>query len=275
MNPKEIILYDLETTNDNQDPNHSAQIVQASIMKTKGHSIAMEPTSDLFYPTVPIDYEAMAVHHITNEMVFWKPSFLWSELEKELKMHIAKDGILIAHNAAFDNTVLKNYGINPGLSICTMKLAKHIFYGHEEIKNHKLQYLRYVLKADDRIRLHTKHKITPHDARSDVWVLYGVRMELTILLAKEMTTKYQQETWVASQPSRHDLIAKQLEITRNPVLLYRMQFWKYRGERYQDIATKDKWYFERCKKSMTDIDEDTAYTINFYLDNPTQPWLPF
>ncbi len=194
MNPKDIILYDLETTNDNQDPTCPAQICQASIMKTQETKITLEPTSDLFYPTTPIECEAMAVHHITNEMVVGKTSFEASELQREIKTHIAKDGILVAHNAAFDNTVLKNYGINPGLTICTMKLAKHLFYGNEQIKNHKLQYLRYVLKADERIKKHTNHKIIPHDAKSDVRVLYGVRVELSIFLAKTMAAKHQQDT---------------------------------------------------------------------------------
>jgi DNA polymerase III epsilon subunit-like protein len=69
-----------------------------------------------------IAIKAMAVHHITNEMVGDKPPFRDSAVYHQLSDLISDDNnIVVAHNARFDIGMLQNEGIDPPRVICSRK----------------------------------------------------------------------------------------------------------------------------------------------------------
>lgn len=70
--------------------------------------------SALFKPPVPISYESMAVHHITNKMVADKPAFKFSTEHAEVAKRFAdEETVFIAHNAIFDLGMLAKEGLVP------------------------------------------------------------------------------------------------------------------------------------------------------------------
>ena len=95
----------------------------------------------LFKPIGGFDYMNIMVHGITREHVHNKPNFAqsWPEIEEYLRGRI-----LIAHNAAFDISVLRktleSYGIQKPTAKygCTMRMAKKLWPHHY---NHKLNTL--------------------------------------------------------------------------------------------------------------------------------------
>ena len=80
---------------------------------------------EYFKPPVPISIEAMSVTHITNRMVADKPPFADSPMKAELERLLA-DGVLVAHNAKFDKTMLELEGLRVPRFICTLRVARHL-----------------------------------------------------------------------------------------------------------------------------------------------------
>lgn len=245
---KKLVFFDVESTGANE--NRDDEIVQI-------YYTATHPTWSwtiwrwqYFRSTKPISYWAMAMHHITNEDVKTKQPFQGSVEEQEIREYLNEWRIFVAHNIAFDAGMLDNYGINLPRSqqICTMKLARHIFYGVDECEQFSLQYLRYFLWLQFAIHL------TPHDAHSDVTVLTWLYSNLINRLCSKYEIKDADEA-----------IQKAVQITKENSLLYKIPFGKYRGERFEDIAKKDPGYFQRCLDKMDNLSDDQRYTIKHYL----------
>ncbi|STR63307.1 exodeoxyribonuclease X [Klebsiella michiganensis] len=85
----------------------------ASVDIVDGH--ITNPMSHLVRPDRPISPQAMAIHHITEEMVADKP---W--IEEIVPLYMGSPWY-VAHNASFDRRVLPEM---QGEWICTMKLAR-------------------------------------------------------------------------------------------------------------------------------------------------------
>ncbi|WP_277420200.1 exonuclease domain-containing protein, partial [Serratia marcescens] len=62
--------------------------------------VICNPISDLVRPLEPISFEAMAIHHITEEMVADAPL-----IDDVIDRYLGAD-IYVAHNAAFDREKL-------------------------------------------------------------------------------------------------------------------------------------------------------------------------
>lgn len=192
---------------------------------------------ELFNPGRPIAIEAMAVHHITNEMVQDKPPFKGSPACENLKSLLNIDrGIVVAHNAKFDVDMLEREGIRADRAICTYKLSRYLDK-EGTIPQYNLQYLRYYLKLDI--------EAVPHSALGDILVLEG--------LFRRIRARF-------DPAGEEDAAAQMLKISNEPVLIARMPFGKHKG-RLMDQVPKD--YLEWLQK--TDIDEDLAYTVNHHL----------
>jgi len=193
----------------------------------------------LFKPPLPISIEAMSITHITNEMVADEPKFDGSPEQKELQEKFDDGGVLVAHNAQFDLGFLLKEGMElPKEHICTLKVSHH-FDKEGELGKNNLQYLRYFY--DIKIGEET----TAHDAMGDVIVL------------QELFEFYH----------KHYSIAEMVEISSKPILLKKMPFGKYRGQKFEEIAVKDLDYLLWARKAMTDIDENMRHTINYWIKN--------
>jgi exodeoxyribonuclease X len=199
-------------------------------------------THEFFKPAAPISVDAMATHHITNEMVADKPTFIDSDLYKALS-ELLPVSIVVAHNAAFDIGILETEGLKVPNYICTYKVARAID-SQGTIPRYSLQYLRYYLKLN-------VNGVTAHDAAGDVQVLEALFDRLKAKMEVE----------------------KMQEVSKQPVLLRHLQFGKYKGQLIRDIAQNDPGYLEwllREKQkdqsaSPWGRDDDLIYTLKQHL----------
>ena len=198
-----------------------------------------EIVNELFKPPLPIEIDAMCVHHITNEMVENKPVFKDSiEYQKLVDLFNDDKNILVAHNAKFDVDMLIKEDIHPKKVICSLKIARHLD-PNGVIPRYSLQYLRYFLGI--------KIEATAHDALGDILVLEKLFERLFAKMSKDIGPAAVED--------------KMMDISSKPVLLTRMFFGKHKGERFRDIpADYLKWL-----SGKDDLDEDMQFTLGHYL----------
>ena len=98
-----IIMLDTETTG-NKDED---RICQLSYIVANENLEIEEIHNELVKPPIPISYEAMAVHHITNEMVEDKPLLKHTQAYKRLKELNSAENMVVIHNSKFDLDMLK------------------------------------------------------------------------------------------------------------------------------------------------------------------------
>jgi DNA polymerase III epsilon subunit-like protein len=209
-----------------------------------------------FKPKIDISFGAMAVHHITPEMVADKhyfentplpkenihPEYKGDDLVEYLKF-LAEKYIWVAHNAEFDLEVLGKKGIEIPKYICTLKVARNaLTEGNRDLESYRLQFLRYYLglyKDED------KDHITAHDALSDVYFLrdlFHYLLNNTKLSAQQM-----------------------MIISKQPQIIREVRFGKYSGKTLQEIARLDREYLIWIVENMTDK-EDLVWNAKRVLD---------
>lgn len=189
-----------------------------------------------------IELEAMAIHHITDEMIEDLPIFEKDENYNNL-INILKNDIFVAHNTNFDYREVLNgiYNIEIENRICTLKLARRLL---PKLPKHSLQYLRYYFKLD------FGEKIDPHAALSDVIVLKWVFYKLLEIARLAFPNK-----------SDEEIIEAFIKLEKEPCLLYSVEFWKYKWSKWSDIP---KDYLDWIVKS-NQFDEDIVHTAKHYL----------
>lgn len=197
-----------------------------------------------FKPPLPISFEAMATHHITEKMVADATPFADSPVKGEMQAFL-DNCIMVAHNAIFDKEMLEREGLTVPRYICTLKVVQALF----DEPSYKLQVLRYKYNLDI--------EATAHDALGDVLVLEKLFSGLV--------------NGFYGTPYFKDPIAEMLEITQRPVLLRRIGFGKHKGTAFSDIP---KDYLAWLAK-QPENDPDLVYTLNYYLKPAaeTQPTL--
>lgn len=198
-----------------------------------------------FKPEKPMTVKAMSVTHITNRMLEGKPPFAGSDLQQDLRAHL-EEGVMVAHNAAFDAEMLEAEGVPVPRFICTLKLARHLD-SECEIPEYNLQYLRYHhgVEVDG----------TAHGAVVDVLVLEKVYA----ILAEQLTKKERVEGEKA--------LERMMEISRQPSLIKRFTFGKYNGLRIADVAAQDPGYIDWLygqKQSSPKDETDWIFTLERY-----------
>lgn len=234
-----LLYFDTETTDI-----QTKDIIQLAIITEEGkkHNIFFKPVQE-------ISFSAMAVHHITPEMVENSPSFEEATTEdgrnlKEYLKELAREYIWVAHNAAFDMEVLEKKGVEIPNYICTFKLARNIFTeGNRDLESYALQYLRYYLglyKNED------KEHVTAHDALSDVCFLRDL-------------FKYMQKNSKLS-------IENMKSISKEPAFIRNINFGKYAGKTIDEIAVEDRGYLEWMRQNLTDKD-DLMWNIDRVLSS--------
>lgn len=140
-------------------------------------------------------------------------------------LNIEGRGTLVAHNAPFDAAFL---GHDPSTWLDTLRLAKHTW---PDAENHKLQYLRYwlPLEVDDR-------GIPAHRALGDALV--------TAALANVLLPQIDDPWTLQATPVRQE------------VCRFGKKHW---GALWSDVPGS---YLNWMKKNVTDLDEDTQYTLD-------------
>jgi len=232
-----LIFLDTETTSVKPDN----KLVQLAYREENS-----EIVDELFKPAEKIEFGAMAVHHITTEMVMDKETFVGSNHHQKLQ-NILNGNILVAHNASFDIRVLENEGIKTDKYIDTLNVARHLIKNSE---SHSLQYLRYSLNL--------KVEAKAHDAKGDIIVLEKLFEYLMDLLNENM--------------NKSSKINKMLELTITPVLLKKFQFGKYNGKTFEEVSLINRdylsWlYKSEMQKAETERNAQLVFTLACHLKN--------
>jgi len=107
-------VIDTETTGLEGGPETVVEIASVDIVD----GVICNPMSDFVKPQVPIGFEAMAIHHITEDMVAGAPV-----LSEVIDRYLGAD-IYVAHNAKFDSAKLPQIDAP---WVCTAKLARALY----------------------------------------------------------------------------------------------------------------------------------------------------
>ena len=233
-----IIFFDTETTG----------IDEGDRLCQIGYKIGDETFMELYKPPLTIPPGASAVHHITNEMVKDRPAFIDSSDYKTIKsLFESKNSIVVAHNMAFDFSMIKKEGINPVNTICTLRVARYLDK-ESKIAKHNLQFLRYALNIEI--------AATAHDALGDVFVMEQLYYRL---LKKIM---------VEENLNEKEAIAKMIEISSRPSLMRVFSFGKHVGKKVEEVLVTNKDYLEwlLAEKEKKGLGEDDwIYTLRHFL----------
>ena len=231
-----LIYLDLETTGlEEEDRLCALGIIVVETNTTKCYESYVKASRK-------VRAEAMAVHHITNEMLVDAPDFEKSEVFEVLKRYNNTETILLGHNINFDIAMLAKEGfVWQGGIIDTLKCARHLI---DEIDRFSLQYLRYEL------RLYAKEVV---EAKK-LDITLRAHTALSDALHVKLLHEYLQE-------SADD--ERLMELTLTPALIKKFLFGKHKNSYIEEVAMKDKSYLQWLLKQ--EIDEDLSYSIQHYL----------
>ncbi len=240
------VLFDTETTG-NQEPDRIIQ-VGAMIVHSKDE---IEVLDELCMAPVPITVEAMEVHNITPELIKDKGLYDETDFALKLQQFNQKENYLIAHNIAFDLSMLEKEGFeNHYTLIDTLRCAKHLL---PDSPNHRLQYLRYALELYQIEEAEAQKlgiTIKAHDAIGDVLVM-------KLLLSK--LVRLTQEKFAGINPMQ-----KLAELTQTPVMMKTFKFGKYKDREIAEVVNEDRGYITWMRANL-DLDEDMTFTLDYYL----------
>jgi exodeoxyribonuclease X len=193
----------------------------------------------LYKPAVPITFEAMSVHHITNEAVANLPMLEGIPNRKaEIQSYLDRN-IMVAHNAPFDVEILRREGLEPKQVIDTLKVVQNLF----DLSMYKLQFLRYNFGLE-------VTQVRAHDAEGDIEVLEALFNYLFNFMARQNPGLGETE-----------IINQMLKWTAEPLLLRKISFGKYTGKKFEDIP-KD---YLTWLSGQSNLSEDLKFTIKHYL----------
>ena len=189
------------------------------------------PTSFLMNikPDAEPNYSAIAVHHITDDMLVGAKNR--DEAVDAMREAMAGAPFVAAHKASFEMQWLKH--LTPARWICTWKVACCLY---PDLKEHNLQFLRYALKLDCDPEL----AMPPHRAAPDAYVCARL---LQHFVHKGLT------------------FANMAQLSAKPCLLPFITFGNHIGERWYDVPRS---YLEWVEKNIKD-DEDIQFTVKRWL----------
>lgn len=204
-----------------------------------------EVFSDLVKNEETMSSNAMAIHHITPEMLEDELPLRRTPSFRILEKLNRPENILVMQNAPFDLSVLANHDFFwQGIVVDTLVCAKHLL----STQRHSLQFLRYELglyKQEALIAEAMEITIEAHRALGDVIV--------TKLLLNHLLEYVDQNM---------DAL---VELSNQPALLKSVGFGKYRGQSFELAVPADREYFLWCLNSFDKLTKDARSTIEYYL----------
>jgi DNA polymerase III epsilon subunit-like protein len=237
---KKIVFLDTETTG-----NEAKDLLCQLAYKVYGTD---ETYSELFKPPMPIPPEVSMITHISNKMVNDKPAFRESPDYAKIKTLLESDDtVMVAHNAKFDDAMVKKEGITPAHTICTRRVARYLDKNNV-IPQYRLQYLRYYLDIEIEAQA--------HDALGDVLVLEKLFERLFDKIKKEENL------------TDEEAVEKMIEISKKPCMMNLFTFGKYNSKTVKEVSQTDPGYLEWMlaqKEQNPDNEEDWIYTLRHHL----------
>lgn len=221
-------VLDVETTG--FDPTKDAIVELGACLVTMDdeHPRVAAPQAWLTDPSMPIPPQAKAVHHITDKMVYGKPSpevLIRSQFGGDQPLDGAV--VCVAHNAPFDRGFLEAAGFPQWPRwLCTYRLAMHLWAEAPAFGNEVLRYWLGLDEKDLYLR-HPDHDLPAHRAGHDARVTGTILAEL--LKHCSMT---------------HD-VDELIEYANSPVVLKGlMGFGKHHDWTWAECADKDPGYLD-------------------------------
>jgi len=191
--------------------------------------ISMEPVwhAELTNPGMPVEPEAEKVHGISTAMIQGArhPQQVLEEL-----LHV---DAFVAHNARFE----KGFWLpEKKVWICTLKSSRQFILGSQAYNNTALrQHLGFDMRED----FNPAFAMPAHRAGPDTYVTAFLLMDLL------------------KRASFDDLV----RVSGQAQLLVECSFKKYRGQPWEKVPSD----YMRWLKGLPNLDEDVAYTIDYYL----------
>lgn len=185
-------------------------------------------------PGIDISFEAMATHHITDDMVVGAISE--TEAIEKISTIASSVDYFVAHNADFDAKILSSVSVD---WICTLKLARMFL---PQAPSHKLQILRYWIGLDEPV---CTKSLYPHRALYDA----AFCMQLYRFMKSEFNFTDEEAA----------------QITSEPCILHTVPFGKYKGKSMKELA----FDFDYCDWLFrnTDVSDDLSFSIDWYRNN--------
>ena len=231
-----LIYLDLETTGLEEED----RICSLGLIVQNSDTV--ETYEELIKPSRKVRPEAMAVHHITNEMLKDASSFESTVTRNFLQKYNSDENILVGHNISFDLAMLAKEGfLWKGGVVDTLKCSRHLI---DEIDRFSLQFLRYELglyKGEMKEAEVMGIKLQAHNALSDAFHVRLLHHYLNEMADDEAL----------------------MELTVTPVLIKKFAFGKYKDHYLEEVAMNDAGYLRWMLDQS--IDEDLEYSIKHYL----------
>ena len=182
----------------------------------------------LINPGMPIPPAVSAVHHITDAMVADAPSI--EEFFGRFPALKSQPIVFIAHNAKFDMGFLKNFFHEDSQTLCTVRLAKHVY---PDLENYKLQTIRYTFGLDAG---------RAHSADGDTMVLVNFLKHVA------------QETGMT--------VAEMIEVAKAPIAVKKMPFGMHKGKA---LTALPKDYVKWALGNIDNLDPDLRLALEAVL----------
>lgn len=235
-----IIVLDTETTGMFEKD----RICQLSFLVLNEEFEIEEVHNDLCKPPLPISYEAMAIHHITPEMLEGEPSCMQTKAYKRLcELNVAHN-LLVIQNAAFDLGMLAKEGFSSQMNLIDTFRILRAYYPNDG--SFSLQYKRYqwgLYKQEEALAKQLGVTINAHDALGDVIVLKNLFERLC---------------------DEHS-IPKMLLLCSEPIILSHIPYGKNKGKKFIDVALSDRQDLHYMLSS-NGLDEDVKASILHALE---------
>lgn len=233
LKPETVFLViDTETTGFDKDKD---KVCQVAAVWCQQDGVPIKTYESLVDPGIPIPAEASAVHHLVDEDVKGAKSLKDALREIEAK---GRYDVIVAHNLEFDSQFIPT-GTFP--TLCTMKLARHLY---PDATNHKNQYLRYHLK----LSVPEAKGQMAHSALPDCLVTAK-------LLARELKDA------IAKKGSSDVDLEGLKQWADKPVLQKTCRFGKHIGKPWSEVPRD---YLQWALKNMQNLSPDLKFTMEHW-----------
>ncbi|ADV46113.1 3'-5' exonuclease [Nitratifractor salsuginis] len=234
------IILDTETTGTDAED----RICQLAYLVLDESGEVVEHYNELCTPPLEIKYDAMAIHHITPEMLEGKPACTETEGFRRLRELNSPENLLVIQNAPFDLAMLEKEGFENRMRLIdTFRLVRKFM---PDSPQHGQQYLRYALglyREEPALIEKLGEEVRAHDALGDVIVL----KHLYEYLLREHSAE------------------EMAELCEGPILLEQMPMGRHRGKRIEEVALQHRNDLLYMVENF-DLDQDVRYSFEYWLE---------
>lgn len=237
---RKIIILDTETTGTGEVD----RICQLSYLVCDEKGEILELHNDLCTPPLPISFEAMAIHHITPEMIEGTPTCIETTAFKRLVELNTPENLMVIQNAEFDLGMLTKEGMPSQMKLVdTFRVLRAL---HPLDTPHGLQFKRYqwgLYKQEQPLIDKLGIVINAHDALGDVIVLKHLYEKLT----------------------ESHTVESMIELCSKPIILEYIPFGKHKGKRFEEVALEARNDLKYMLENF-DLDGDLRATLLHHME---------